>query len=106
MAEAENEFFGDKENSLFNWDIQTIEEAFKKAGLKITAASQILEEKRRITPQEIARWFDTESSAYGAKMAQAIGNESLSQLASLLTAAAGKSLFSWQTEIAFITVEA
>ena len=106
MAEAEKEFFGDKDNSLFNWDIQTIEEAFKKAGLKITAASQILEEKRRITPQEIARWFDTESSAYGAKMAQAIGNESLSQLASLLTAAAGKSLFSWQTEIAFITVEA
>ncbi len=104
MAEAEKEFFGDKDNSLFNWDIQTIEEAFKKAGLKITAASQILEEKRRITPQEIARWFDTESSAYGAKMAQAIGNESLSQLASLLTAAAGKSLFSWQTEIAFITV--
>jgi hypothetical protein len=37
-------------------------------------------------------------------MAQAIGNEPLSQLASLLTAAAGKSLFSWQTEIAFITV--
>ncbi|MBQ3965699.1 MAG: AAA family ATPase [Treponema sp.] len=104
MAEAEKEFFGDKDNSLFNWDIQTIEEAFKKAGLKITAASQILEEKRRITPQEIARWFDTESSAYGAKMAQAIGNESLSQLVSLLTAAAGKSLFSWQTEIAFITV--
>ncbi|MBR4463965.1 MAG: AAA family ATPase [Treponema sp.] len=106
MAEAEKEFFGDKDNSLFNWDIQTIEEAFKKAGLKITAASQILEEKRRITPQEIARWFDTESSAYGAKMAQAIGNESLSQLASLLSAAATKSLFSWQTEIAFITVEA
>ncbi|MBQ7160013.1 MAG: hypothetical protein IJS09_11420, partial [Treponema sp.] len=41
-AEAEQAFFGDKENTLFNWDVQTIEEACHKAGLHITAASQTL----------------------------------------------------------------
>ncbi len=106
MEQAEKEFFGDKENSLFNWNTGTIQKAFQKAGLKVTAAAQTLEEKRRITSQEIARWFDTGTSAYGAKMAEALGSESLAQLASLLSAAATKSLFSWQTEIAFITVEA
>ena len=106
MSAAEQEFFGDKDNALFNWDMQTIEDAFKKQGLTVTAAAQILEEKRRITPQEIARWFDTETSAYGAKMAQAVGGETLEQLRTLLATAANKTLFNWQTEIAFVTVEA
>ena len=104
MSAAEQDFFGDRENRLFNWDMQTIEDAFKKQNLSVTAASQILEEKRSITPQEIARWFDMETSAYGAKMAEAIGNETLEQLRALLTSAATKTLFNWQTEIAFFTV--
>lgn len=106
MAAAEKKFFGDKTNPLFNWDENTICESFRKAGFTVTSASQTLNEKRRITQQEIARWFDTSSSAYGAALADALGAEDLNKIRALLLSASENTLFSWQTEIAFLTVSA
>lgn len=105
MAAAEHAFFADAENPLFNWDADSIAGTFRAEGLAVTAAAKTLAEKRRITPQEIARWFDPATSAYGATLADALGGESTEQLRALLTTAAAKTLFTWQTEIAFFTVE-
>ena len=106
MQQAETKFLADKINPLFNWDEDEICSSFKKAGFTVTSASQTLNEKRRITQQEISRWFDTNTSAYGAAMAEAVGTEELNKIRTLLMTAADNTLFTWQTDICFVTVSA
>ena len=106
MEDAEKQFFGDKTNPLFSWNTQTITDTFRKAGFTVTAASQILTEKRRITVTEINNWFDQKNSAYGSYIAQQIGDAETEKIASLLKAASSDMIFSWETEIAFFTVSA
>ena len=104
MEEAENSFFNDKENSLFNWNLQTIISAFEKRGFIVNSASKILNEKRRITQQEIQKWFDTSTSAYANHIVEQTGTLELKKLISLLQNAAGNMLFNWQTETAYLTI--
>ena len=104
MKKAEDLFFNDKENSLFNWNGKTIVESFEKYGFGVKSAARTLEEKRNITSVEIERWFCPENSAYGSAIQGAIGTENLAKIKNLLLACAGKMLFKWNTEIEFITV--
>ena len=104
MEAVEREFFGDSTNSLFNWNTQTIIDEFRNAGFNIKCASQLLKEKRRITPQEIYRWFDANHSAYGRKMQEAISTEELEKIIHLLENATTNSIFNWQSEFAFFTI--
>ena len=105
MELAENEFFGDKENPLFNWNADTISGSFKKYGFKVKSASKIVTEKRRISEAEISKWFDSENSAYGTSLSSAVGNEDLERIKNLLVTAAQKTLFNWNTEIEFLKIE-
>jgi putative ATPase len=105
MELAENEFFGDKENPLFNWNADTITESFKKYGFKVKSASKVVTEKRRISEAEISKWFDSENSAYGTALSSAVGNEDLERIKNLLVTAAQKTLFNWNTEIEFLKIE-
>ena len=106
MEAAEQEFFGDRDNPLFSWDSIYIANLFRKRGFTVKVASQVLTEKRRITPGEIEKWFTPESSAYGAKMSQACGgNAELQKIVNLLIAACDRTIFEWKSEIAFFTIE-
>lgn len=104
MKKAEDAFFEDKENQLFNWDENTIKKSFEEHGFCVNSATEILEEKRNITALEIERWFNEDSSAYGNAIHNAIGKENLSKIKNLFLACAGKMLFKWKTEIVFMTV--
>lgn len=104
MEKAENEFFSDKENSLFSWNLESIKSEFEKKGFKVNAASKILNEKRRITENEISKWFDTSSSAYANKLVSEMGTLELKRLITLIENACVNMLFDWQTETAYITV--
>ncbi|MCR5401269.1 MAG: AAA family ATPase [Treponema sp.] len=104
MEEAENAFFNDSQNSLFNWNSQTILQAFEKKGFKVNYASKIMKEKRRISQTEIQKWFDTATSSYANKIVQEMGTLELKKLISLLQNAAENMLFDWQTETAYFTV--
>ena len=104
MELAENEFFGDKENPLFNWNAETIAESFKKNGFDVKSASKVVTEKRRISEAEINKWFDSENSAYGTALSAAVGNEDLERIKNLLVTAAQKTLFNWNTEIEFLKI--
>ena len=104
MDAAEQEFFGDKKNTLFNWDGISIANTFRKKGFTVRAASQEIKEKRRITPVEIEKWFNAETSAYGAKMCQAAGNAELQKIVNLLLTACDKTIFEWKSEICFLTI--
>lgn len=104
MSLAENEFFGDTENPLFAWDAKSISESFKKYNFDVKNASKIVEEKRRITNAEISKWFDPKTSSYGSALYNALGGEDLEKIKNLLSVSAQKNLFSWKTEIEFLTV--
>lgn len=73
FADAEESFFSDENNSLFNWDAETVTEIFRERGLSVTAEIEKVTEKRRISSAEIGRWFD-ESSPYGSAIAKAFAN--------------------------------
>ena len=105
MEAAEQEFFGDRDNQLFSWDSIFIANLFRKRGFKVKVASQVLTEKRRITPAEIEKWFTPETSAYGSKMSEACGNAELQKIVNLLIAACDKTIFEWKSEVAFFTIE-
>ncbi|MDE5898954.1 MAG: recombinase RarA, partial [Treponemataceae bacterium] len=106
MERAEEEFFGGGQNPLFSWNAASIADEFRSAGFHVECASQTAAERRRITAQELDRWFDAETSAYGRKMLEAVGAQDLQKLRLLLESAAQKLLFSWQTETAFLAISA
>ena len=101
MAAAENEFYGDKENPLFNWNADSIKETFENAGFKVERTISKITEKRRISQKEISAWFMNENSAYGNAIKKAVGSDKIKELANLLQSAAQNSIFDWQNEIAF-----
>jgi putative ATPase len=81
-----------------------IANTFRKRGFTVKIASQEIKEKRRITPTEIEKWFDTESSAYGSKMCQVTGGADLQKIVNLLLAACSETVFDWKSEISFLTL--
>ena len=105
MEEAEQEFFGDRDNPLFSWDGLFIANMFRKKGFAVKIATQELKEKRRITPAEIQKWFTPDASAYGAKMCSAVGSADLQKIVNLLIAACDKTIFDWKSEISFFIIE-
>lgn len=104
MNDVEKDFFGDKNNSLFNWDANSIYAAFLNSGFEVKISCQEISEKRRITKVAIVNWFDPITSAYGAKMNEKIGSADLQKIVNLLTASCEKTIFNWKSEIAFLTV--
>ena len=104
MDQAEADFFGDRNNPLFSWNTATIADTFRGRGFRVEAASQLLAEKRRITETELEKWFDVRTSAYGAKIAEAVGAKELEKIVRLLESACTNTIFSWETELAFFTI--
>ena len=105
MEEAEQEFFGDRDNPLFSWDGLFIANTFRKKGFTVKVATQELTEKRRITSAEIEKWFTKDTSAYAAKISSAVGTADLQKIVNLLIAACDKTIFDWKSEISFFIVE-
>ena len=95
--------FGNTDNPLFSWDGTFIANTFRKRGLTVKAATQEVIEKRRITPDDIEKWFNPDS-AYGAKMCEAVGTSDLQKIVNLLLAACSKTVFNWKSEITFLRI--
>ena len=104
MSDAEKNFFCDKKNPLFSWNADSAKKIFEERGFKIDASSKSIVEKRRITQKEIRAWFESESSAYGAAIRDAVGEQKTLEISRLLQSAAQNSIFNWQSEIAFFTI--
>ena len=104
MEQAEDEFFNDQSNPLFNWNNDTIVKIFKSENFNVSYQVERIIEKRRITKKEIFNWFNLENSAYANAMAKVIGDASLPKISSLLESASENTIFNWETEIAFLTV--
>ena len=104
MKAAEDEFFGDEANPLFNWNAESVVRTFETRGFTVGSASHRFVEKRRITEAELAKWFDAKSSAYGARIADALSSKELEKIVRLLESARENTVFNWESEIAFFTI--
>ena len=104
MKAAEDEFFGDAENPLFSWDASTVIDVFEKKGFSVQSRARRFIEKRRITEEELAKWFDAKSSAYGARIADALSSKELEKIVRLLESARENTVFDWESETAFFTI--
>ena len=104
MKRAEDEFFGDTENPLFNWDASSVIRTFEKKGFTVRSLSRRFVEKRRITEEELTKWFDAESSAYGAQIARLLSPKELERIVRLLESARENTVFDWESETAFFTI--
>jgi len=104
MKAAEDEFFCDTENPLFNWDASSVVRTFEKKGFTVRSLSRRFVEKRRITEEELTKWFDTKSSAYGARIARSLSPKELEKIVRLLESARENTVFDWESETAFFTI--
>ncbi|MBR7064863.1 MAG: recombinase RarA, partial [Treponema sp.] len=104
MRKAEVDFFSASENDLFNWDEDFIEEELLKSGYFVNLEKKVFVEKRKIYESDIDKWFSKESSSYGAKIFEALGDAEVEKLLSLLKSACERSIFDWKTTFAFFTI--
>ncbi|MBR5096830.1 MAG: recombinase RarA, partial [Treponema sp.] len=104
MSEAEEKFFGDKSNPLFEWNAETVKKIFGEQGYKVECATKKVTEKRRISQKEISAWFENENSSYGSAIKAAIGADKTAELARFFSSAAQTTIFDWTNETALFVV--
>ncbi|MBO7638574.1 MAG: recombinase RarA, partial [Treponema sp.] len=103
MEKAETDFFNNPANSLFSWDSKDIADLFEMQGFSVQFKPLTLTEKRRISPDDIEKWFNTTQSSYGKHLTQALGEEAVGKIKAMLLDASGKILFNWKSQNAFFT---
>ena len=104
FREAEEAFFTEGSGAT-GPTARGIAESLELAGLTISMDEKILCEKRRPSPADIARWFDTRSSSWGRAMARELGDERLEHVRALLTSLAGEGPLDWKRGILYVTAE-
>jgi len=104
MSEAEEKFFGDKSNPLFEWNAETVKKIFGEQGYKVECSTKKVTEKRRISQKEISAWFENENSSYGSAIKAAIGADKTAELARFFSSAAQTTIFDWTNETALFVV--
>ena len=103
MEKAETDFFNNPANSLFSWDSKDIADLFEMQGFSVQFKTLTLTEKRRISPDDIEKWFNTTQSSYGKHLTPALGEEAVGKIKAMLLDASGKILFNWKSQNAFFT---
>ena len=103
LEKAESEFFSNPENTLFSWDTKDIADLFGMQGFSVQCKTITLTEKRRISPVDIEKWFNTTQSSYGKHLTQALGEDGVARIKEMLLNASEKMLFNWKSENAFFT---
>ncbi len=101
-ATAEKKFFNDESSPLFSWDEDTLKETFESFGFTVSMHNIQLLEERRISEEEIDRWFNAES-AYGSFLTSELGKEEVSKIVKVLKTECSKKIFTWKNHNIFFT---
>ena len=104
MNEAEEKFFGDKNNPLFDWNAETVKKVFEEQGFKVECVTKKITEKRRVSQKEISAWFENENSSYGSAIKAAIGADKTAELARFFSSVAQTTIFDWTGETALFVI--
>ena len=103
FAQAEKEFFQNKDNPLFSFDGNTIFQSFTDSGFGIKCTQTVLTEKKRITEKEISSWF-AENSSYGNFIRSKLNEDDYKKTVEEFTEICSKNIVNWNTEYLFFTV--
>ncbi len=104
LSVADCEYFTDKENNLFNWNEENIEEEILGTGLNLEWASKTLYDKCYITSDEIEMWFTSGKSAYGTFVSNYLNEDEVKIIKQFLLQSTEKKLLNWKKEIMFAKI--
>lgn len=107
LQTADDAFFSDSNNPLFSWTAETAAEQMQArlpAQITVSYTLSQLTEKRKLSSEEISRWFDTEHAAYGIHLRNFLTESEINKIQQILTAAAEKTVFNWNTETAYFEI--
>ena len=91
---------------LFAWDEKSLVACLEKRGLSAKIETRRFAEPRRITKNDLARWFDSAESLYALALAEGLDTESLTSFRNSLEAIVRRSPVPWDQEILFCAVNA
>ena len=103
MKEAESRIYS-PEKELFSWDGNLIAEMLEEKGFSVTHKAEIVEEKRRVSKEEIEKWFDGENQSYGKEIRISL-SEKTDEVKDALVQISSRQLFTWKNEIEFFVLE-
>jgi len=101
---AEEKLYSSGATPAFAWDDETFKSRLENDGMRVNARRIRLEEPRRVTKDDIERWLNPTDSAYGAAIAESLGEEARAAFARKLEAIARKGPVTWEFETAIVTV--
>jgi putative ATPase len=102
----EEKLYRDQSIPLFAWDEKTLLARLEKRGLSAKIETRRFAEPRRVTKDDLARWFDSAESPYALALAEGLDAESLAAFRSSLEAVIRRAPVLWNQEILFCTVNA
>lgn len=103
FEDFEKEFFTDAANPLFSFTTKTIKAAFENEKNSVNAKKILLTEKRRLSQEDIEKWF-SKNSSYGNALRQKLDEQEISVFTELLKENCKKNLFNWSYENVFICI--
>lgn len=104
MQNAENNFYNDQENTLFTWDSNFINDSFIKNDFNVKTTTQDVSEKKRLTKEEIQKWFNKENSSYAKKLCEQLEEGEVTKIKNLLENASENTLFNWKNQITYYEI--
>lgn len=110
-AHAEEAFFTNPKNPLFSWDANSVHQALIELHTQDTSIPQLqvwsevlqMHEKRRITEQDIKRWFSTNSS-YGTALRENLSDKNIATLINDFVEQTKRDTVSWEYGVAFFKI--
>ena len=96
LTEAEEKFFAAPENPALRWSAEDLAAAFCGAGFNAEITVLDKSEERLVLPKDLALWFDSEKSAWGAFIASAIGAEDFAAIRALMESRGKEGPFTWK----------
>lgn len=103
VERAEENFFSDSTNPLFSWNTVSAADQISQK-FSVSYIERELCETRRITPEDIKRWFSNSSSSYAAALCTAVGRDELDRLETMFMNACTNHVFSWKTVYSFYNI--
>jgi len=91
---------------LFAWDEKSLLGKLEKRGLSAKVETRRFIEPRRVTKDDLARWFDSAESPYALALAEGLDAESFVAFRNSLEAIVRRSPVPWDQEILFCAVNA
>ena len=76
----------------------------EEKGFSVTHKAEIVEEKRRVSKEEIEKWFDGENQSYGKEIRISL-SEKTDEVKDALVQISSRQLFTWKNEIEFFVLE-